>query len=100
MRAPGMKPLIPRTQWWAIALAVGAAHYAATAAASYAQMKLEGLGALMLFAVIAAYALVVDVVLLCKGFRSRLSVIVSTVISLALAIGLVSARQEVAAVYD
>src|SRR5262249_6260253 len=74
--------------------------YAATAAASYGQMKLEGLGATILFMIIAADAFAVDIALLCKAFRSRLSVIVSTVITLALAIALVSARKDVAAVFD
>jgi hypothetical protein len=84
----------------ALALAVGAAQCATEAAASYAQMTLPGLWADILFVVIAAYALVVDVVLLCKGFRSRVSVIISTLITLALVLGLVSAREEVAATFN
>jgi len=84
----------------ALALAVAGAQHSTEAAASYAQMTLPGLWADVLFVVIAAYALVVDVVLLCKGFRSWVSVIISTLITLALVLGLVSAREEVAASFN
>jgi hypothetical protein len=78
-------------------LAVGLACCAPMAAASYAQMTLPGLGALFLFGYVAAYALAVDVVLLCRGYRSRASVVVGTLISLALLTGLLTQRQDVAA---
>ncbi len=82
------------------ALAVGLACCAPIAAASYAQMTLPGLAADILFVLIAAYALVVDVVLLCKGFRSRASVIVAVLISLVLVLGLLAERHSVEAAFD
>jgi hypothetical protein len=81
----------------AFAVALGLAGCVPMAAASYAQMTLPGLAAAILFVLLAAWLLVVDVVLLCKGFRSPASVIVSTVISLALLLGLLTERQSVAA---
>lgn len=70
-------------------LAIALLGHAPSGAASYAQMTLPGLGADILFLVIAAWALVVDVVLLCKGFRRRWIVIVSTAVSLLLLSGYV-----------
>ena len=81
-----------------IALAVGFSCGVPVAAASYAQMTLPGLGAAILFVLIAAFLLVIDVVLLCRGFRSKASVIVSTVISLALVYGLLKERSSIDAV--
>jgi hypothetical protein len=96
-----LKALDPRAhRCITFALAVGSACCAANAAASYAQMTLPGLGAALLFALIGVYTLTVDVVLLCKGFRHRASVIVSTVITLVLVIGLLVERADVEAAFD
>lgn len=76
-------------------LAAGIAYMPPAALASYAQMALPGLGAMVLFVLIAAWLLIVDVALLCKGFRSRVTVIAATVVSLALMLGFVTERQGI-----
>jgi len=63
-------------------------------------MTLPGLAASILFALIVVYALVVDLVLLCKGFRSRVTVAVGVLIVLALVLGLLIERQSVAAAFE
>jgi hypothetical protein len=74
--------------------------YAPLACASYAQMTLPGLGATILLALLVVYALVVDLVLLLKGFRFRALVIVNTIIVLAWATGLAVGRADLAALFE
>src|SRR6185295_4538677 len=52
-------------------LALLLACHASSALASYAQMTLPGLAADLQYLLIAAYAIVVDIILLCLGFRRR-----------------------------
>lgn len=76
------------------------APHATQAAASYAQVTLPGLGAGLLLAAFAAYALLAGVVLLCRGFRSKVSVAVNTAVVLGFVVGLVLDRRSVAFVFD
>jgi len=99
--ASRVKALDPRAHCCvAFALAIGTARYAPIAAASYGQVTLPGLGAEILLALTGVYALVIDIALLCKGFRDRASVIIGSVISLVLVIGLRTERASVEAAFQ
>lgn len=62
---------------------------AASAHASYAQMRLDGLGMLLAFALVVSYGLFVDVALLARLFRSRAALVIGSIVALVLAYFLV-----------
>jgi hypothetical protein len=89
-----------RTAPIACALATCLALHATHAAASYAQMTLPGLGAMLLLALLGLYALVVDAVLLAKGFRLRALLVANVLIVLAWLVALWVDRGSVAALFE
>jgi hypothetical protein len=62
---------------------------AADAHASYGQMRLDGIGFLLIFVLIVAYGMIVDVALLARIFRYRAALVIGLIVALVMIILLV-----------